>query len=93
MAFLAASAAVTASLFALEKLNEKVHMWQYAAGAVGLWYCLLRAGVNADIAGVIAALAVPASALAPKGSHCHPLEEGMKPTLMDHLIHQESIHQ
>ena len=32
----------------------------YLVAGVSLWYCLLRAGVNADIAGVLAALCVPA---------------------------------
>ena len=47
-----------ASLFFLPKLSEKVQVWQYALGGVALWYCLLRAGINADIAGVVAAFAI-----------------------------------
>jgi NhaA family Na+:H+ antiporter len=34
-------------------------------------------GINADIAGVIAAVAVPASAPAPAGSHAHAMVGGL----------------
>uniref|UniRef100_A0A7S0N6E7 Na+/H+ antiporter NhaA n=1 Tax=Pyramimonas obovata TaxID=1411642 RepID=A0A7S0N6E7_9CHLO len=86
--FLAASAAVTAAMFMLPKLSQQVRVWQYAVGGVALWYCLLCSGVNADIAGVVAALAIPGTAPAPPASEAEPLEPDMKPTLMDHLIHK-----
>jgi Na+/H+ antiporter NhaA len=37
--------------------------------AATLWFAMLKGGINADIAGVIAAVAIPASAPAPAGSH------------------------
>ena len=55
---------------------------------VALWFALLKGGINADIAGVISALAIPAGASAPEGSHAHKMDENQeKVTLLDHLIH------
>eukprot|EP00965_Chrysotila_dentata_P032826 1094396-Pleurochrysis_carterae.AAC.1 len=34
----------------------------FSAGGISLWYCLLRAGVNADVAGVLAALCLSTKA-------------------------------
>lgn len=62
-------------------------MWLYAATGVALWYCLLMSGVNADIAGVVTAMAVPGAALAPKDTKSLPLEPETLPTLFDHLIY------
>ena len=47
----------------------------YAGLGAALWYCLLQGGINADVAGVIAALAIPAHALAPAGSNAPPEHE------------------
>ena len=43
-------------------------------GAMGvlLWFALLKGGINADIAGVISALAIPAGVSAPEGSQRTP---------------------
>jgi NhaA family Na+:H+ antiporter len=60
----------------------------YAALGSTLWYCLLQGGINADVAGVIAAFAVPAHAAAPAGSKATPEHEGGEPTLLDHLVHK-----
>lgn len=84
--YLASAAALTAGLFTIPKLQKKVSVWMYAVTGVALWYSLLMAGVNADVAGVVTAMAIPATAPAPKGSRALPLEEGHAPTLMDHLI-------
>jgi NhaA family Na+:H+ antiporter len=51
----------------------------YALAGVALWYCLLRGGINADIAGVATAMALPAPP--PSGNAQH--EE----TLLDRLHH------
>ncbi|XP_075265656.1 Na(+)/H(+) antiporter NhaA-like [Convolutriloba macropyga] len=87
--FLAAAAAVSVSLFAIERLPWKqLHLAMYGAAGVALWYCLLVGGVNADVAGVITALAIPAASKAPHTSKAVPLEHGHSPTLMDHLIYK-----
>ena len=52
----------------------------------GLWYCLLRGGVNADVAGVIAACAMPAVAPAPAGSEAPPEHPGDPVRIIDHLV-------
>ena len=47
-----------------------------------------RAASIADIAGVISALAIPAGASAPEGTHAHKMDvDSEKVTLLDHLIH------
>jgi NhaA family Na+:H+ antiporter len=51
----------------------------YALAGVALWYCLLRGGINADIAGVATAMALPAPAPGASGN----AEE----TLLDKLHH------
>ena len=63
--------------------NIKVYMSLF----VLLWYFLLQGGINADIAGVITALAIPGNSLAPAKSKAPPEHEGQSATLLDHLIH------
>ena len=41
-------------------IRREVNVGKYLTLMAGLWYCLLRGGVNADVAGVIAARAAPA---------------------------------
>ena len=77
-AYLAASAAITGALFVACK-KKVTSMAVYGGLGVALWYALLKGGINADIAGVVAALAVPAAAPAPPGSHAHGMEEGRNP--------------
>jgi Na+:H+ antiporter, NhaA family len=52
-----------------------------------LWYSLYQGGINADIAGVVTALSIPGTALAPTVSMAPPEHEGAEVTLLDHLIH------
>ena len=60
----------------------------HAALGVALWFALLKGGINADIAGVISALCIPAGAAAPEGSHAHKMDvDSEKVTLLDDLIH------
>ena len=85
-AYLAASAGICAVLAICCK-KKVSNMIVYSALGVALWFALLKGGINADIAGVVAALAIPADADAPAGSHAHAFEDGMKVTLIDDLIH------
>mmetsp|Transcript_10175 Transcript_10175/g.25009 ORF Transcript_10175/g.25009 Transcript_10175/m.25009 type:complete len:559 (+) Transcript_10175:136-1812(+) len=58
--FLLGAVAVSALLTAMER-NVSTRLPQYALLGTLLWYLLLRAGVNADIAGVVTAMAIPAT--------------------------------
>mmetsp|Transcript_25367 Transcript_25367/g.81424 ORF Transcript_25367/g.81424 Transcript_25367/m.81424 type:complete len:257 (-) Transcript_25367:199-969(-) len=66
--FLAAAAAVTAGLAAFGRTGSS-DLKAFAAGGAALWYCLLRAGINADIAGVLSAFCISTRAqhTAPSG--------------------------
>ena len=80
--FLAASAALSAVLgFVGQKKSASLPV--FALGGAALWYCLLAAGVNADIAGVITGLCVSTQAecvnaegqqesFAERCAHCPP---------------------
>ena len=87
MNYIAGAALTCAALFVACKKNV-TNMAVYGALGVALWYCLLQGGVNADVAGVIAAFAVPANAPAPAGSTAEPEHAGGEPTLLDHLVHK-----
>lgn len=56
--------------------------WKYMAAGVSLWYSLLRSGVNADVAGVVAGFAIPAVP-APRYTKAPQI----LPNLLDHFIH------
>jgi NhaA family Na+:H+ antiporter len=75
--FLTAAVAVCAGLAALSRRARDADLPLYALAGVALWYCLLRGGINADIAGVITAIALPAP----------PLQAGGDETLLDKLHH------
>ena len=49
----------------------------FTAGGVGIWWSLLRAGVSAEVAGVLAALCVSTTAEGPPGAVDDPLAERM----------------
>ena len=57
--FLTAAAALCAGLAYMSKHASEKHLSLYALFGVALWYCLLRGGINADIAGVATAMALP----------------------------------
>jgi NhaA family Na+:H+ antiporter len=84
--YLAGAAAICGALFIMCKKEVK-NMAVHGAMGLLLWFALLKGGINADIAGVISALAIPAGVSAPEGSHAHAMESGMKVTLLDDLIH------
>jgi NhaA family Na+:H+ antiporter len=56
--------AICAGLVALSRRAREADLPLYAIAGVALWYCLLRGGINADIAGVVTAMALPTPALA-----------------------------
>ena len=62
--FLTAAAALCAVLAVMSKQATARHLPLYAVVGAALWFCLLRGGINADIAGVAAAMALPAPPLA-----------------------------
>ena len=63
MPFLGAAAAITATLTAIGRSGSS-DIKPFAVGGVAMWWCLLRAGVAADIAGVVAALCISTNAYA-----------------------------
>ena len=77
-AFLAAAAAITASLAWLNRrCTNDVRL--YSAGGLALWWCLLRAGVSSDIAGVLTALCLSTRAVV-------RLDDGTSERLSERLI-------
>uniref|UniRef100_A0A6U4EXD0 Na+/H+ antiporter NhaA n=1 Tax=Phaeomonas parva TaxID=124430 RepID=A0A6U4EXD0_9STRA len=60
--FLASAAGVTAGLGSYGR-TKATDLRIFATGTAALWWCLLRAGVGADIAGVIAALCISTRAV------------------------------
>jgi NhaA family Na+:H+ antiporter len=81
--YLTAAVAVCAGLAALSRRGRDADLPMYALAGVALWYCLLRGGINADIAGVVTAMALPAPPL--------PAAGGAAPeTLLDRLHHMLS---
>ena len=77
--YLTAAVAICAGLAYLSKKGKEEQLGVYALAGVALWYCLLRGGINADIAGVATAMALPAPA--PSGG----VQQGE--TLLDRLHH------
>jgi len=80
---LAAAAGVLAALFAMNRLGRVRMVWPYMLGFALLWWLVLRSGVHATLAGVLAAAAVP---LAPSPgvpdhphSTLHRLEHALNP--------------
>jgi len=76
--------------------SKVTNMFVYGGLGAALWFCLLKGGINADIAGVIAAFAIPAAAAAPAGSKAPPEHVGeaggssitsIRPTLNELNIH------
>ena len=75
MGFLLAALGILAILIALNRLLRVMALCPYLIGGVGLWICLLNAGIHASIAGVLLAFAIPFSARDSGGpSPSHRLE-------------------
>ena len=78
---LAASFAVLAGMFAMNRAGVKHPAWYFAA-FVALWYFELLSGVHATVAGVLAAMAVP---IAPTPGR--PDDESSTLHRMEHALH------
>ncbi len=76
-ALIAASICI-AALFLLNRLGIRA-IWIYLAVGLLLWVCVLKSGIHATMAGVITALAVPASADASGASPLTRLEHAVHP--------------
>lgn len=74
---LIAASICSAALFGLNRLGIRA-IWLYLALGLVLWVCVLKSGIHATMAGVITALAVPASA---DTSGASPL------TRLEHAVH------
>lgn len=83
--FLGAAAAAVGALAQLDRMKS-TNMPAYFTITAVLWYCLLMGGINADIAGVVAAFCVSTKAPAPKSTGAEPEGDTEKPSLVDHLI-------
>ncbi|HYC37068.1 MAG TPA: Na+/H+ antiporter NhaA [Usitatibacter sp.] len=72
--WLAAALATFALLVVLNRLRV-MKLWPYLLGGVLMWFCMLKSGVHATIAGVMLAFAIPFSARAEdEASPSHRLE-------------------
>lgn len=60
--FLAAAAAIFGALALIGRRGSS-DLRIFSAGGFGLWYCLLRSGVNSDVAGVLAAMCISTRAM------------------------------
>ena len=79
--YLTAALAVCAGLALLSRRARDADLPIYALAGVALWYCLLRGGINADIAGVVTAMALPAPAPPASGEAPETLLDKMHHTL------------
>ena len=78
MPFLGAAAAITATLTAIGRSGSS-DIKPFAVGGVAMWWCLLRAGVAADIAGVVAALCISTNAYAARPARPPPAHAAARP--------------
>ena len=70
-AWLACAAAPVALLFTLNRKGVE-RPWAYALAGTLLWYCVLKSGVHATVAGAAAAFFVPAGLAARMEAGLHP---------------------
>ena len=82
LAFLGAAAAVLAALIALNRFGV-LKLWAYLLLGALLWFCVLKAGVHATIAGVALAMTIP---LRMKPGHSDDIEASPLHRL-EHALH------
>ncbi|MCG2586686.1 Na+/H+ antiporter NhaA [Massilia sp. TS11] len=76
--WLGAALAVFGALLALNRWGRVMALAPYLLGGALMWYCMLRSGVHATIAGVLLAFAIPFSARAEDAaSPSHRLEHAL----------------
>jgi Na+:H+ antiporter, NhaA family len=59
LAWLSAALGLWVALILLNRPLRVMALWPYLIGGIGMWYCLLNAGIHASIAGVLLAFAIP----------------------------------
>ena len=77
---LAAAAVFLAGMVLLNRLNYNRASW-YILLAIGMWFCVLKSGVHATIAGVLAAMTIPLHIRGDKRSLLKQLEHDLQPTV------------
>jgi len=88
--FLIGAVAICGALYFLQKSSQDAGklLHYYAFCGVALWYCLLQGGINADVAGVVTAMAIPGTATV-ESSHGDSDSEGSRKTLLlEHVAHK-----
>ncbi len=75
LAALGGAGAVALAMLALNRFGVKT-LWPYLIGFAALWYLVLLSGVHATIAGVVAAVMIPAG---DEHSPLHRLEHALSP--------------
>jgi len=78
--FLGAAAAILALLVVLNRRFRVMALTPYLLGGIVMWWCLLRSGVHATLAGVVLAFAIPYSAK--DADHTSPSHR------LEHLLHR-----
>lgn len=74
-AYLLGAAAVFGVLVLCNRVGRVMALWPYLLGGAVMWFCMLKSGVHATIAGVLLAFAIPFSARAEdQASPSHRLE-------------------
>ncbi len=79
---LGAASLVVGAMFGMNRAGVKHPVWYFAAFAL-LWYFMLRSGVHATVAGILAAAAVPIANRSGRVGHAdstlHRIEQGLQP--------------
>lgn len=78
--YLLGAVAVWAALGAMNRFFRVMLLWPYLLGGALMWFCMLKSGVHATIAGVMLAFAIPFSAKS---------EDELSPShRLEHFLHK-----